>query len=340
MPNKTTYPNGLKPVGDAIKEMGLGFVLWIEPERAIKDTLFVREHPEWFFDPEGDTYLFKLGLPEARKALTDFVVNILKECSVAFYRQDFNFDPGPYWEKADAPDRVGMTEIRHIEGLYAYWDELRERIPGLMIDNCASGGRRIDLETISRSIPLWRSDYQCRLNFDPIGMQGQTHGINLWIPLSTGCFEKSSEPDIYAFRSALGPGMVTNMNVYGTDPGCPLPVEWLRNAMEEEFRVRKYFYGDFYPLLSFTLSDDAWVAWQFDRPDLGEGIVIALRRPNSPFTTMVPQLKGLDFDATYEFKSADDGDSITAKGTDLMQNGFQIEINEKPGSALYIYKKL
>jgi hypothetical protein len=41
------------------------------------------------------------------------------------------------------------------------WDELRQRHPKLTIDNCASGGRRIDLETCSRSYPLWRSDTQC-----------------------------------------------------------------------------------------------------------------------------------------------------------------------------------
>ncbi len=41
-----------------------------------------------------------------------------------------------------------MTEIRYVEGHYAMWDELRARHPGLWIDNCASGGRRIDLETL------------------------------------------------------------------------------------------------------------------------------------------------------------------------------------------------
>ena len=339
-PNKITYPNGLKPVGDALKEMGLGFVLWIEAERAFNGTKFVCEHPEWFIGPKEDSYLLNLGLPEARKAITDLVSDILIEGGVTCYRQDFNFDPASYWEEADTPDRVGMSEIRHIEGLYAFWDELRSRIPGLIIDNCAGGGRRIDLETISRSIPLWRSDFQCWPDFDPIGMQGQTSGLSLWVPLSTGCYSRADEPDTYAFRSALGPGLVTTLNMYGVEPTCKLPFDWLRKAMAEEFRVRKYFYGDFYPLLSFTLADDAWVAWQFDRSDLGEGMVLAIRRPNSPFITMVTLLRGLDPDAVYEFASQDGGDSIKAMGNDLMNMGFRIDIDEKPGSVLYIYKKL
>ena len=64
------------------------------------------------------------------------------------YRNDFNLDPLGFWRGADAPDRQGITEIRYVEGQYAIWDELLRRgIPGCAIDNCASGGRRIDLET-------------------------------------------------------------------------------------------------------------------------------------------------------------------------------------------------
>lgn len=63
-------------------------------------------------------------------------------------------DPLEYWQAADVEDRQGITEIRHIEGLYKLWDELRQEFPNLIIDNCSSGGRRIDMETISRSLPL------------------------------------------------------------------------------------------------------------------------------------------------------------------------------------------
>ena len=83
-------------------------------------------------------------------------------------------DPRPFWDAADAPDRVGISEIKHITGLYAMWDALIARHPGLLIDNCSSGGRRIDLETISRSMPLWRSDLQCWPNFNATIMQTQT----------------------------------------------------------------------------------------------------------------------------------------------------------------------
>ena len=57
-------------------------------------------------------------------------------------------EPAWFWAKNDEPGRAGIREIRHIEGLYAFWDYLLERFPNLLIDNCASGGRRIRLSTL------------------------------------------------------------------------------------------------------------------------------------------------------------------------------------------------
>ena len=342
-PNKTAYPEGLGPIGKAAAEAGLDFTLWFEPERVFRDTYFVREHPEWLLGPIGDNYLFNLGLPEARAALTDLISNIISEGGITVYRQDFNFDPAPYWEAADPPDRIGISEMKHIEGLYAFWDELRRRHPGLLIDNCASGGRRIDLETISRSIPLWRSDYQCFPNYDPIGMQGQTHGLSLWVPLSTGACDR---PDDYVFRSALGPGIVmcTAANETGVPEGCltpweAYPLDWLKKALSEERRVRPYFEGDFYPLLSYTLADDAWAAWQFDRPDLGEGMVVAFRRQHSPITNMIARLRGLSPRAVYEVRDLDGKRGWRATGRELMEKGFAIAITSQPGSRLFLYRR-
>ena len=336
-PLQEAYPRGLKPIGDALKAMGLGFVLWVEPERAYRGTKITREHPEWFLGPIGPNYLFNLGNPEARRFLTDWISGLIAESGITCYRQDFNFQPAPYWQAADAPDRVGMSEIRHIEGLYAFWDELLARHPGFIIDNCASGGRRIDLETISRSVPLWRSDVQCWPDFDPVAMQTQTQGLAIWVPLSTGCWNQANT---YAARSALGPGLVVGWSTPAVEEGKDLPLDMIRKMLSEAVAVRKYFYGDFYPLLSFSLANDAWAAWQFDRPDLGEGMVLAFRRSRSPFPKMESPLYGLDPEAHYEWRSLDSGAVTQVSGRDLLEKGVSIEIGEKPGSALFIYQRI
>jgi alpha-galactosidase len=336
-PRVAAYPQGLGPVGRALKEMGLGFHLWLEPERVYQGTQFTREHPEWLLGPIGVNSLFNLGIPEARQHLTEMISALIEEAGITCYRQDFNFQPAPYWQAADPPDRVGMSEIRHIEGLYAYWDELLARHPGLIIDNCSSGGRRIDLETISRSVPLWRSDVQCFEGFDPLAMQTQTQGLAPWVPLSTGCAQQATP---YAMRSAFGPGMVVGWSARALEMGTDLPLDLVRRLMREELLVRPYFYGDFYPLVSFSLADDAWAAWQFDRPDLGQGMVVAFRRPKSPFPRMETALHGLDPAARYEWRSLDGGATREMAGRELLKEGVAIEIAQKPGAALFVYQRV
>lgn len=141
--------------------------------------------------------LFDLGNPEARGFLASFISERIRVWGLDCFRHDANIAPLEFWRAADAPDRQGLTEIRWVEGLYAFWDELLRRHPHLLIDNCASGGRRIDLETMSRSVPLWRTDFPG----DPLGKQCHTYGLSFWVPLNgTGAVNPAHDTD-YALRA-------------------------------------------------------------------------------------------------------------------------------------------
>jgi len=325
--NKKNFPNGLRPVSDALKKNGMGFLLWFEPERVFEGTALDREHPEWLIKlPQSSSRLLNLGNEKARRWLTDHVSGMLEKERISIYRQDFNFDPMPYWQANDGPERVGMTEIRHIEGLYAYWDELLRRHPGLLIDNCASGGRRLDLETISRSSPLWRTDYQY---FEPNGYQCHTYGINFYLPCSgTG----NNNPDTYAFRSSMGSSLVLGWDINQNT----FPLEQARRSIEDFKRLRPYFYGDYYPLTDYSTSDDAWMAYQFARPDVRDGIVLAFRRGASKVETINVKLRGLEPESRYDVTYEDYGITLTETGKKL-SGGMDIKIPGAPGSVLVTY---
>ena len=167
------------------------FVLWFEPERMRAGSQLAKEHPEFLLDADptradAKNLLLNLGNPAARKYMTDTLSAAIAEHGVDVFRQDFNFEPLPYWEKANAPDRVGITEIRYIEGLYEMWDDLLGRHKSLSIDNCASGGRRIDLETCSRSLPLWPSDFMDVCG-PPYGLDLHAGDQCVTVGLATGC---------------------------------------------------------------------------------------------------------------------------------------------------------
>ena len=199
------------------------------------------------------------------------------------------------WRKHDAPDRQGITEIKHVTGLLAFWDELVRRHPNMPIDCCASGGGRNDLEMMRRSFPLLRSDYR----FEPNGTQGHTYGISSWIPYhGTGVYVDNA----YQVRSHdcswLGYGMRNPL-----DPKA----DWtFFNRMVDEWRkVSVYFDGDYYPLTSYSLSDAAWMAWQFDCPERGEGVVQAFRHAKSAEESLWAKLQGLEPNAVYTLTNFD-----------------------------------
>lgn len=141
-------------------------------------------------------------------------------------------------------------------------------------------------------------------------------------------------------RSALGPGLVTHWASQALEGGVKLPIEKVRALMDEALAMRKYFYGDFYPLLSFSLAPDAWAAWQYDRPDLGEGMVVAFRRHESPFPSWEAKLMALEPGADYELRSWNDQSLRRMSGKALVAHGFAVTLDDKPASALFTYKRL
>ena len=327
---KEAYPNGLRPVTDELRKMGMGLILWFEPERVHQGSWLDREHPEWVLKlPDNPNGLLDLGNPEALRWLTDHISGMIEQEGISIYRQDFNMDPLPYWRAADSPERQGMREIRHTEGLYAFWDELRARHPGLIIDNCASGGRRIDLETVSRSIPLWRTDYSY---FEPNGYQCHTYGLNFYLPCSgTG----SDRPDAYAFHSSMNAAVVLGWNLYLPD----FPVEQAQQRIAEFKKARPLFYGDYYPLTPHSIQDDVWMAYQFHREDRKEGMFLAFRRPENSDRSVQLKLRGLHPDARYELTFEDAGHQQTLTGQELA-DGLQVTSEEAPGSQFVTYRQL
>ena len=328
--NKANFPRGIKPISEAAKNWGgKGFVLWFEPERVYEGTGLDREHPEWLTKlPGNPNRLLNLGDPRALKWLTDHISNFIQSEGITIYRQDFNFDPAPYWQAMDAPDRVGIAEMKHIEGLYAYWDELLSRNPGLLIDNCASGGRRIDLETTSRSIPLWRTDYSYH---EPNGYQCHTYGLHLFLPASgTG----NNNPQKYYFRSSMGGAVVM-----GWELNSGFNVSQAVEALAEYRALRPYFFGDFYPLTEYSTSDEAWAAFEWDRPEEGDGIVLAFRRPQALAASITVKFGGLEPDRDYEVSYEDYGITVFKSGRELAA-GLSIKIPEAPGSLLIKYRRV
>jgi len=318
-------------VAEAIKDAGMGFLLWFELERANPNSPLVSEHPEYFLSSNhpGANKLFNLGNDAAWQAFYDILAGYVRKFDLKCYRIDFNDGPLPYWRAEDACDRKGITEIKYITGLYKLFDALLSEFPDLIIDNCASGGRRLDIEMFRRSVSLWRSDYMCTENYDIEGVQCHALSYNTWMPYSGNC--PGGKWNKYRLRSAYATSMQIS---YGIDLMNPLAKE----ILEEYIKVRPYLTEDFYPLSEVTAKTDTWCAWQYNRPSSDDGILQVFRRRNSDYERARYFLRGLDENKTYLFKEAD-GEEITVSGAEL-KNGFVVDILEKESSKLYFYKAI
>ena len=290
---------------------------------------------------EGSPRLLNLGNPEARQWLTDHVDKLLTEQGIDLYRQDFNIDPLRFWRAADSPDRQGITENKHVCGYLAYWDELRRRHPNMLIDSCASGGRRNDLETMRRAVPLWRSDYA----YEAIGHQCMTYGISLWLPYhGTGTVASAAAPyygggkmavEPYAFWSNTAPSLGCGIDVRERE----IDYDALRRLYSQWRQLSRFYYGDFYPLTPYSQDNRAWIAWQFNDPERGEGAVQAFRRPESPVEQSRLKLHDLDLDATYTITIFDTPNPTQSTGRELMTTGLPITLPTKPSAAVAIYRR-
>ncbi len=332
-----------------------------------ENTHLVLDHPEWVIMRPGHyAGTFNLGIPEAREYMTKYLFTALEEYQVDCYRTD----NGPklidlHYNERNTPDRLGMTEIRNVEGEYRMWDDLLTRFPHLFIDNCCGGTMRQDLETLSRAISLWNTDatspYITVGNINQVSLQNQmmSANINRYVPYSI-CGTMGTTP--YAMRSGFNGGLCYMDDIrlphHKRDLDLinkglrkwPFPEidkledftdrkrEQLKNGIVEGKRLRKYYLGNFYPHAGANLDARDWCVIQYHRPVENDGIILAFRRHESPFNSYTSNLSEIDPEAKYKviqsltFKQSKPSIISGAALTNL-----NIKIDECPGSLLVEY---
>jgi alpha-galactosidase len=313
------------------KENGMAYGLWFEPERVVKGTSLHKDHPEWCLSDgrQAQTYLADFGRPEVQDYFFSIVKGFMNLPGFRFYRQDFNMDPLEFWRHNDAPDRQGITEMKYVEGLYAFWDRIAETWPDNTREECASGGRRIDLETIMRMHLHQDSDYW----FDNDVDQAQAWSMSQYLP--NNCFTTPLiRLDDYSFHStfptSLCMGWIADAPDFDTKRGIAL----LKRYRE----LRHLLIGAWYPLTPYTRDPEKWIASQFHRPDLNEGMVLAFRHAKSPDESIMLRLHGLEPSAQYEIHYDLAGKSERYLGQALM-DGFEIKLPGAPQSELITYTR-
>ncbi len=113
----------------------------------------------------------------------------------------------------------------------------------------------------------------------------------------------------------------------------------LRKLVAQRDQVVPNYYGDYYPLTPWNADTDAWIAWQFDRPEEGKGVVQAFRRPASVYESARFKLRGLQPRARYSLANFDVPGTTEATGSELAAPGVLVSIPERPGAVIITYSR-
>ncbi|KQQ03330.1 MULTISPECIES: alpha-galactosidase [unclassified Rathayibacter] len=174
------WPEGLHPLVDRVRSLGMQFGLWFEPEMVNLDSDLARAHPEWIMATGGrlpvssrNQQVLNLGIPECFEHIRGAIFAILDEYDIAYIKWDHNRD---LVDAGTAPaGRAGV----HAQTLafYRLVDEIKERYPSLEIESCSSGGARVDLGVLERTDRVWVSD-----NIDPLDRQQMNRWTTQLVP--------------------------------------------------------------------------------------------------------------------------------------------------------------
>jgi alpha-galactosidase len=337
-PDKKRFPNGVRAVSDYARKRGMKTIVWFAPEHNPPRAADGAD-PKWILtgpceEPlarDSNVSVIDFGNPAAWKWLTDLIDARITSEGIGCYRHDTGWGPLPAWRAHDTKDRQGITENHYITGFLAFYDELLRRHPDLLIDNCCRGGRRNDLETMRRSVPLWRSDWT-----ESVGQQSMTYGISLWLPFY-GAGDESN--DLFTIRSIMSPStaVVPDARNKNTD------FAFSRRLLEQLRELQPRMLGDYYPLTPYATAPGTWIAWQFDCPENRQGFVQVFHRAGKPPGNIYSQavnlqLRGLDADTVYEVRNIDETAIIRMTGRDLSHEGIHVPAGNGQLALVFAYR--
>ncbi|MBQ4527217.1 MAG: alpha-galactosidase [Clostridia bacterium] len=341
--NKDKLPSGLSSLAEKIKETGMKFGLWFEPEMISPDSNLYREHPEWCIQVPGrvksegrNQYI----LDFSNKAVCDYIINslsdILSGADISYLKWDMNRNMSETGSLTLPHDRQRETAHRYILGLYYVVDTLTKRFPDVLFESCAAGGGRFDAGMLCYMPQVWTSD-----NTDAGERLKIQYGTSFAYPASAMGAHVSAVPNhqvhrTTSFKSRCEVAMNGQFG-FELDLG-KISDEELLMAKES---IKKYksirntvHFGDMYRIMSPFESNNS--AIEYISKDKSQVVVFRgnfLAEGYGAYKFM--KLCNLESEALYEDK--DKGISMT--GEALMNIGIAFRDPKDFESEIYIFEK-
>ncbi|GAA0925865.1 alpha-galactosidase [Kribbella koreensis] len=206
------FPKGLGAFIDDLKELGLGFGLWVEPESVSPSSELAAKHPEWILQTPGrepllvrNQLLLDLSRDDVAEWIWETLDRLLSSYEISYLKWDANRP------RLDAGDQRRDLDGRVVENLYKILDGLRAEHPQVVVEGCAGGGARVDLGMAARVDTLWPSDNTApldRLSIQRGFLTGYSpHLMSSWVTDAEGTHDGRERSLDFRFHVAMAGGL-------------------------------------------------------------------------------------------------------------------------------------
>jgi alpha-galactosidase len=337
--NPEKFPNGLKPLIDKVRGMGMDFGLWVEPEMVNPDSDLYRKHPDWVLNFPGrprseqrNQLVLNLARSDVRDYVEGFLDKLLSENDIAFLKWDYNRNwSEPGWDQVPV-DQQQRVYIEYIRNLYAILSDLRKKHPNVDIESCSGGGGRVDLGILHYTDEVWPSD-----NTDPFDRLSMQDGFSYayppqimmaWVTDSPHWLNGRSTSLTYRMLSSMqgSLGIGANLNHWTAEDFATAKRLIAAYHSVQPTIVR----GDLYRLISPRDGSEMSAAESVAR-DKNQAVVFAFTHSTQEGRGFpLLQLQGLDPDTEYQltFIEGKDraGTPTSASGAWWMHHGVWLDL--------------
>ncbi|MDP9314770.1 MAG: alpha-galactosidase [Chloroflexota bacterium] len=353
--NTARFPSGLRALGDYVHERGMAFGLWCEIEALGQHARLADQHPEFVATRGGERLGYVcFGNPAVEAWALDTLSSLIESYGLDWIKLDFNLDPAAGCDRTDHGHAAGDGLYAHYQGYYRALEHLRARYPNVILENCSSGGLRIDLGILRRTVPTFLSDpdwpehglqliwgastmlapnawlhwgwsewinQHPRQTFNPRDPQLQPHQLDYYVRIGMlGAFGLSQKlpelPPWVAERYAA------HIALYKTT---------LRRFVRE---------ADFFRLTDQPGRDgggDRWSAFQYVLPDAAEHLVAVFRLPGGEAHRTL-RLYHIEAERIYDVVWLLTDRAEQWRGADLLAQGLRCDDLAEQGSMLLLLR--
>jgi len=329
---------------EEVRETELGFGLWVEPERNGPQSPIVQTHPEWFLPGLGGFYYPNLSRPATYENIFTELSHLVEAYQLTWMKVDFNFELGY------SADELSI----YFDRWYKLMDELRAKYPGTFFEGCASGGMRLDLNTLSHFDGHFLSDTVNPVDVLRISQAAMLRlppgHITKWAVMrayhnqvltpSGGGWDNAIQADVdFICRVAL-PGI---FGLSGDLIGLTEEIRiQLRNAITFYKEWREFIQSAVCHLLTPIRDIDdrsGWVAFQLQNPSQLGAMLIFVYRLLDGVSSKSFYPKDLVMTQTYSITHIDSPHtSRFISGSELYSSGLQVDLPHPNSAAIFIMR--